>query len=103
MQTRDEGGKAVAWVIFGEKEIYPANKGTRLNIVKKETDSDWEKAFKHLREQIKAAGSRYFMHCITNVKHDTERKLMALWTWEDVEFKETNNKLKFIICYAWAD
>lgn len=72
-------------------------------MVKKESDSSWENDLNNLGEQIKAAGSRYFRHCITNVKHDTDRKLMVLWTWEDVEFKETNNKLKFIICFAWAD
>jgi len=50
VQTRDEGGKAVAWVIFGEKEIYPANKGTRLNMVKKESDSSWENDLNNLGE-----------------------------------------------------
>ena len=72
-------------------------------MVKKESDSSWENALNHLGEQIKAAGSRYFRHCITNVKHDTDRKLVVLWTWEDVEFKETNNQLKFIICIYWAN
>ena len=34
VQSQGEGGKAVAWVIYGDKDDYPANPGTRIEIKK---------------------------------------------------------------------
>lgn len=103
VQTHDEGGKAVAWVIYGDRELYPANKGKMLQISIEESDASWEESMNYLGSLIQFTGSRFFRHCVSNLKYDNNKKIMVYWTWEDVEFQETNNELKFIICYAWAD
>ena len=106
VQSQKEGGKAVAWILYGDKAHYPANPGKELNLMQNRIDdsSSVTKCFDWMRLNVKKAGNRFFKHCLSMTNPSKRNDITcAVWYWNDVSFKEeTEIDLEWFQYTEWA-
>ena len=95
----DEKVKNVAYVLYDDKGVLPKPPGKRL-IAERENfqciwyESEEKNTKKWLLEKAKAAGNRFWKHCIC-MRADFAIGEASILRWDDVEFEEVNYEFHY--------